>query len=230
MFSLKSIFVTTLLALQASTAPTPALSAVDKLQKRESVDSAFTVCRGEFKEVVLSNLAASLDIQTFWRPSEDATSIILVHETDANPDSGVFCPEKSRYMEISFGNLDEEITMSSRFNGTCGEKKKTGFTLAEASFETSSTTKERLIRMSLTQGYGSWVVGFSTTVGGYGTVGEYKSVSFTPDDAVTNGGVRPNYIWYKNTESPHLSAELQCGFDWCYICTIRLPEQSVVYV
>ncbi|KAF3309323.1 hypothetical protein TWF173_011247 [Orbilia oligospora] len=211
-FNLKTIFFAALVATQAYAAPSPASDTTDQLEKRQSIDTAFTVSRGQFREINLENLAASLDIQTFWKPSKDATSIIFAHKNDI--DSSIDSPSKSRYLEISFGGLDDKIKISSRFNGTCKDQIKTSFTLSEASVETSSTTKERLIRMSLMQGFGTWRISFSTNVPGYGEEHTYQALTFKPHADITDGGIRPNYIWYQNTKSPSLSAELQCGIGW----------------
>ncbi|KAK6504258.1 hypothetical protein TWF506_002462 [Arthrobotrys conoides] len=210
--NLKTIFAAALLATRTFAAPSPASEDVGQLEMSQSTDAAFTVARGQFREINLVNLAASLDIQTFWKPSGDPTSIIFAHKNDL--DSSVDSPSKSRYLEISFGGLDDKITVSSRFNGTCEDQIKTSFTLAEASFETSPTTKERLIRMSLMQGFGSWRISFSTNVPGFGEDHTDQSITFTPHTAVTDGGIEPNYIWYQSTENSSLSAELQCGIGW----------------
>ncbi|KAK6505650.1 hypothetical protein TWF481_007541 [Arthrobotrys musiformis] len=212
MFFLKPILVAALLALQVSTAPAPEPAAGDLLEKRQSTNAPFTVGKGQFRKVSLSNFQASLDIQTFWKPCKYDTSITFVHENGCG--SSLQSASKSRYMEITFRNLDDEILIRSRFNGTYGPVTTAGFTVAEATFETNSETKERLVRMSLTQGYGSWVITFLTNTPQYGEEQEYKSVTFTPDNSVVDGGIEPNYIWYQTGRASHLSSELQCGISW----------------
>ncbi|KAK6532868.1 hypothetical protein TWF281_007040 [Arthrobotrys megalospora] len=212
MFSLKTIFIAALLALEASTAPTSAPADVVQLQKRQSTTAAFTVARGQFRKPYLG--AASFSIQTSWKPSGRNTNIVFTNTTVTGSGSGT--ATNNRYFQISFRGLNEKIAFNSQYNGKFLDEKLTPFTIADATFEANPDTKERLVRISLVQGFDhNWTVLFFTKMDtGYG--GEILSQQFQyrPHDDVIEAGIEPTYIWYENNCYSHLSSELHCGTDW----------------
>ncbi|EPS39298.1 hypothetical protein H072_6928 [Dactylellina haptotyla CBS 200.50] len=149
--------------------------------------------------------SVSFSVQAFWKPPisvwmpSSASKIIFVDKMSGN---------FNRTLQITFGDLNQNITVNSKIKGKWGPEYKMPFTLNDVLWAPNSQTGERLLKFSILTNF---VEDYSFFF--LDSAGDAQSAQYPHHDENFRD-MQSKYIWFDaNSWSGRFSTDLYCGWN-----------------